>query len=63
MCTIKIVECDTLADTWNASLLCTTPCPEVFYSFDSLTPGTLSISLPNGGTHGLGVGGVSQVSK
>ncbi len=48
--------CGTLADHWPTPVGWTGSCPEVYYNFESLTPGSLTISLPNGGTHSTAVG-------
>ncbi len=54
--TVLSYACGTLADHWPTPVGWTGTCPDVYYNFESLTPGSLTISLPNGGTLGTSVG-------
>ncbi len=60
--TVLSYACNTLADPWATPVGWTGSCPEVYYNFESLTPGSRTISLPNGGTHSTSVGYVSIIS-
>ena len=50
----------TLADTWISEHGWTPTAPQIYFNFNSLTAGPVTMSLQNGAIHGPGIGYVSH---
>ena len=54
---VLVTHVTTLADTWTGL---TSLAPQIYFTFNSLTAGPVTMSLQNGAIHGPGIGFVSH---
>ena len=58
---MSVTPVATLADTWPGADGWTTSAPDIYFNFNSLTAGPVTMTMPNGGDHTPGNGYVSKL--